>query len=407
MRKSNSNRYRFHLLGFSFLPLHGIYQSNAYAQKNIKLAQMLLSLGHEVYVYGAEGSEIPCTQFIQTHTLKDIRESFGDKGNNNDIGYDWKNTHFRHDVLTKKKKVTEKFYAQCIKAIKRIKKDDDFLLCTMGDYHKPIADKVDLFLTCEPGVGYTWSFAKFKAFESAFVQSFTYGSLTPYSYKNGNFYDRVISNYFNPDEFFFSEKKDNYLLYLGRIISRKGIIIAHLVSQATKTKLIIAGQGGVQKGQTLTSTIDKNFAIRGNNFTYVGFADKEKRKKLLAHAKATFVPTIYLESFAGTHIESLLSGTPVITTNFGVFGETVQNGINGYRCNTLSDFIWATKKIHTLKPKVIRTLAERYTMENVKWDFQRWFEDLYQVYESSKNHKKKGWHRINKKIPEWYSHITW
>ena len=63
--------YRFHMLGLVHLPCSKAYLSCAFTQKNHKLARMLLSLGHEVFYYGAEGSDVPCTKFFETHTLKD------------------------------------------------------------------------------------------------------------------------------------------------------------------------------------------------------------------------------------------------------------------------------------------------------------------------------------------------
>jgi hypothetical protein len=53
----------------------------AFTQKIVKLSKMLLSLGHEVILYGAEGSDAPCTEFVQTHTLSEIRQEWGSGDN--------------------------------------------------------------------------------------------------------------------------------------------------------------------------------------------------------------------------------------------------------------------------------------------------------------------------------------
>jgi hypothetical protein len=43
---------------------------------------------------------------------------------------------------------------------------------------------------------------------------------------DGRFYDAVIPNYLNPDDYPFQPKKQDYFLYRGRLIQRKGIKIA-------------------------------------------------------------------------------------------------------------------------------------------------------------------------------------
>lgn len=396
--------YRFHMLGLVHLPCSKAYMSCAFTQKNHKLARMLLSLGHEVIYYGAEGSDVPCTKFIQTHTLKDICADYGDGDNRFDIGYDWTNTDFRHDFNMARKPSTLKFNKNVIDAINKTKKIDDFLLMTQGYYQKPIAEAVKLFLSCEPGVGYRGSIkGNYRAFESAYIQNFIYGSHAPYECINGSYYDRVIPNYFDPEDSEFSKEKKDYFFFIGRMIKRKGIITAYMATQAVGAKLIIAGQGGVVLPDgTLTATNTPDFSIPKGNWEYVGFVSGQARKDLFKYAKATFTPTEYLECFAGTHIESMLHGTPIITTDFGVFsGGTFMDGVHGFKCNTLDDFVFATKNAHKLDPTVIRQWAERYLMDNVKWEYQKWFDDLYQVFLSATMPNAKGWHYIRSEEPEW------
>ena len=399
----NMKKYRFHLLSLVHLPQHTKYKSCAFTQKNLKLAKMLTSLGHTVYFYGSEGSNVEeyCDSenlhFIQTHTLSDIRKDYGEGDNRFEIGYDWTNTDFKHDFNTERKSSTLKFYSACVKMIDRIKRPDDFLLCSQGPYLKPIADAVKLFLTCEPGVGYRGSYMRFRAFESSYIQNFTYGSEHPRKCINGNYYDRVIPNYFDPEDFEYNTKKKDYYLFIGRMIYRKGLVTAYEATKAIGAKLIIVGQGGiVLPNGTLTGQYS-DFKIPKGDWEYAGFANIEERKKLMANAIATFVPTIYLECFAGTHIESMLSGTPPITTNFGVFPGTIPDNVNGkigFRCNTLQDFVNAAKKAKKVNHLKVRKYGERFLMDNVKLEFQRWFDDLMCVYESTIDKTKKGWHRI-------------
>lgn len=386
--KKMKKRFRFHLLGLSHLPTSEKYMACAFTQKNVKLSKMLLNLGHEVFLYGAEGSDAPCTHFIQTHTLKDIRDAWGEGDNRFEIGYNWKKHQFKHDYNSDKKPVTVKYYSNAVKQINLHKKDDDFLLITQGTYQRPIDKQVKLFLTCEPGIGYRGSYKEFRSFESTYIQNFTYGSEHPRKAINGKYYDRVIPNYFDPKDFPFDPDKEDYYLFMGRLIVRKGLDTAIKAVEAVGGKLKIAGQ---KHEETKRIPMHKDFC------EYVGYADVKKRAKLMKKAKAVFCASTYLEPFCGVHAESMLCGTPVITTDFGAFSDYVRDGLNGYKCNTLQDFVTAAKEVENLDPYVIRKYAERFTLDSVKLEYQKWFQDLYRVYQSVKDKNKKAWHYLEDK----------
>jgi len=399
-------KYRFHLLGLVHLPCTKEFISCAFTQKNLNLAKMLISLGHEVFYYGAEGSEVPCTEFVQTHTLSEIRKQWGDGDNRFSIGYDWHNADFRHDFNDRRAPVTEKFYRNAVLEIERRKRPDDFLLMTQGFYQKPIADLVKLYLTCEPGIGYRGSLSpkavdyRFhpRAFESSYIQNFTYGSEAPYECSDGSFYDRVIPNYFDLKDFKFTDEKDDYFLFIGRMIRRKGIQVAYEVCKALNKKLVIVGQGAhVTKDGWLVPLVNPDFRLPPGNWEYVGFADVEKRKRLMSKALAVIAPTLYLECFGGTHVEAMLFGTPPITTNFGVFPGTIPdvlNGVVGFRCNTLQDFVDAARKAPFVDHRKVREYGERFSMDKVKFEYQKWFDDMYQVYLSTLDTKVGGWNHL-------------
>jgi glycosyltransferase involved in cell wall biosynthesis len=398
--------FRFHLLSLVHLPQHKKYLSCAFTQKNRKLAKMLTSMGHEVFFYGSEGSDIEeyCNSdklhYIQTHSLADIAADYGDGFNLDDypaIGYDWRNTDFRHDFSGERKPATLKFYKKAIYYINKLKKPDDFLLNTMGYYWKPVEDAVGLFLSCESGIGYRGSYSgHYRAFESAFIRDFTYGSENPFGDINGNFYDRVIPNYFDPDDFLYRAKKDDYYLFIGRMIARKGIQAAVDTCNHIGAKLIIVGQGAsVRENGHLVPNTNPDFDIPPGTWEYFGYAGVEDRKRLMGGAIATFTPTFYQEIFGGTHVESMLSGTPPITTDFGVYSGTIPSWVDGkigFKCNTLEDFVKAALAAPKVNHKLVRDYGKQFLMDNVKLTFDKWFQDLYRVYESTVDSNKKGWH---------------
>jgi glycosyltransferase involved in cell wall biosynthesis len=363
---------RCHLLGTFNAPNtladEGI--GNAFGTKVINMAKILKKLGHHVIFYGVEGSEVECDEFVQVSTMDVLRKTYGEWDNTKI--YPEKYGDFSHKT----------FNENCIREINQRKRVGDFLLLCHGTFHKQIADAVQIPSTIEIGIGHRSSFAEFRVFESQFQMNWTYGyedcHLNTFPIPgnrnkgDGRFYDCVIPGFFDPDDFEYSEDKQDYFLYLGRVISKKGIFVAQKVCEELGKKLVVAGFGYTEKANAVDAKAFEDL-LKLPSVEYVGFAGKEKRKQLMAHAKALFLPTLYLEPFGYVVIEANLSGTPVITTPFGAFCETVKDGYNGHKCWTHREFVDAARNIDKIKPKDCRKWAMQYTLDKAAPMYQRYF----------------------------------
>lgn len=56
-------------------------------------------------------------------------------------------------------------------------------------------------------------------------------------------------------------------------------------------------------------------------------------------------------------------GTPVVTPDFGAFTETVENGLNGFRCRTVGEYVTGIEKARELDRAAVRERAMRYSLE--------------------------------------------
>lgn len=138
--------YTFHLLGLAHVPTSKEIYACAYTQKVVNLSKMLTELGHKVYLYCTEGSDVPNVEMVTIGYETTRKRVYGD--------YDWHKEMFKHDP---KDEVHQEFNLNAIREINKRKQEKDFLLCPMGNYNKPIADNVGL-MTIEFGIGYTGVF---------------------------------------------------------------------------------------------------------------------------------------------------------------------------------------------------------------------------------------------------------
>ena len=349
-------RYRFHLLGLAHTKSQmEMWNSCAYTAKIFKMGKMLTDMGHTVYHYGAEGSNLQSTEHI--NVISDAEQAYCYESRGWPcVFYDFDSQDFCY----------KRFNENAIREINARKQPHDILLCSMGLAHKPVSDGTGL-LTVESGVGYSGIFANHIVYESYAWMGYMYGLKYPNQGScDGRNYDCVIPNYFDVNDFEFSAKKEDYLLYIGRLIPRKGVAIAYEVAKRTGMKLKMAGAGNLK---------DVGISPSDPIVEYVGVVGIKERSDLMKSARATLVPTIYFGPFEGVSIESLLCGSPVLCPDFGCFTETIPHGEVGYRCRSIEQYVWAaTKGVEKLDPQYIRDYAvNNYSLERIGKMYSEYF----------------------------------
>jgi glycosyltransferase involved in cell wall biosynthesis len=344
---------RFHVISLPHTNVTKEFANCAYTAKVKYFCNMMHSLGHEVFLYAGTETDANVTELI-TCVSEQERLDFLD------------GRHFVNAPFDNTLPAWQMFNNTAIKEISKRIQQKDFICVIGGTTQKPIADAFPEYMTVEFGIGYGGTFAKYRVFESyAWMHSIYSMHRNPTSV-DGNFYDAVINGYLDPSMFPLGEKKEDYYLYLGRMIPRKGVDIASQVCEQLGVRLIMAGPGDY-------------IPPYGE---YIGTVDTEARTRLLQGAIATFTPTLYIEPFCNVHVESMAVGTPVISTDFGVFTETVIDGFNGYKCHNMREFKKAAEQVKNLDNKSIREHAiSKYSIDVIKYKYDAYFQRLLDLWE--------------------------
>lgn len=229
------------------------------------------------------------------------------------------------------------------------------------------------FLVAEPGVGYQgvipWTH---HAYESTAWRHYVYGK----NGWDGRPFDTVIPNYFDPADFpHVNPGGGDFLLFVGRVVLRKGVLEAVEVARRLDMPLVVAGPGPTEWGGN--RIVAPEVTLEGCEMRYVGVLDTAARAELMASAACLLAPTRYVEPFGGVAVEAMMCGTPVVATEWGAFTETVEPGLTGYLGNTLQTLTDGVLRAIELPTGAIRRAAlDRYSLEAVRPRYEAWFDRL-------------------------------
>ena len=183
--------------------------------------------------------------------------------------------------------------------------------------------------------------------------------------------DIAIPHFLDP-ELFPKGNGGDYLLFVGRMGGMKGEQVAIQVSQETGLPLKLVGPD-----------------YHGDYGEYLGVVKPKERAELMGGALALVAPSQFPEPFGLVVIEAQMCGTPVITTDWGAFTETVEQNVTGYRCAHVKEFVNAVLRLHeqyigtgkVIDREYIRQRALRlYSIDAVAPQYDAFFKRLEYIY---------------------------
>jgi len=176
----------------------------------------------------------------------------------------------------------------------------------------------------------------------------------------------VNYNGIDEERFQFSQGRDDYLFWIGRIVPEKGLDKAIEISSKTKYPLKVVG---AIADQTYFDKIIEPLLKANSQVTYFKEVVGQDLVKLYQNAKALLFTINWDEPFGLVMIEAMACGTPVIAFNRGAVSEVIKDGETGFICpaGDIDAMARAVKKIYEMPDaqyQAMRRVCRKHIEEN-------------------------------------------
>ncbi len=356
---------RLHMLGLPHTRTTSEFSHCAFTGKVRRWAQMMAPLGYECIHYGIGEPDSPGWAEHIDVMPKDRQVQllgYEPDGGPRFVGQD---ANVGHPLYTE-------FNYRLGHLLRITVKPGDIVCAPFGHAHEA-AFKHHINQTVETGIGYPECCCGYRIYESQawFARHVEKEKRQPWDS------EWIVPNYYDPAEWPLRTNPagvGEFVLFMGRLGALKGLREIQAIARARPEEhFVICGQGGPEEWLKDTP-----------NLTYFPPVHGMERAALMHRAKCLLMPSRFLEPFGGVAVEAMMTGTPVLTTNFGAFVETVP--YDWCRCNTLSDFLFALESLGQVKPEGLQAYARsRYSLKAVAPQYDRIFQKLPAMWE-------KGWY---------------
>jgi len=353
---------RLHLVGIFHTQATEEYSHCAFTGKALRFPRMMQAYGYEVIEYSNEGSQAGATEHVTMLTKDEFEDLYGSR----------KATDFHGDDACVGSKGHQIFEERLIVEMRKRLQPGDIICHPFGHAHQILMEKFPDNHHVETGIGYpTLMPNSFRIFESYAWMHYHQGKED----RQGKNYEWVVPNYFDLDEWEVSEEPGEYLAFLGRICSVKGMDTILEIAKYSPWPIVIHGQGDPTPWSH-------------SNIHYRGPITGKARSEFLRNARAALMPTNFTEPFGGSGVEAMLCGTPLIAVDYGAFTETVIDGVTGFRCHTLQDWLDAIVNVESLSRLGIAAVARnRYGLKTCGAKYDKIFQDI-------SNLSRRGWYEL-------------
>ena len=168
--------------------------------------------------------------------------------------------------------------------------------------------------------------------------------------------------------------REDYLLYMGSVLAEKQVHVAIDVAESAGLPIKICGPAWQPE------YYDNAIAPRlGEGVEYLGSVGGIEKLDLIQKARALLHPVGalgWVEAGAIIVLETLHCGTPVICSDNGCLPEYIVQGVNGYICHTVREYVEAVRLCEDLDPQKCRRSVRHFRKERMAREYEQLLRDM-------------------------------
>lgn len=168
------------------------------------------------------------------------------------------------------------------------------------------------------------------------------------------------------------DRRDDYLLWIGRVCEEKGAHVAIEVAARAGLPLVIAGQ--VHAYSYHQRYFEREIAphLDGTRARFVSMPSVWEKLRLLRHARALLVPSLVDETSSLVAMEAGACGTPVIGFRRGAIPEVVREGVTGFVVEDSEQMAAAISRADEIDPRACRAhVARNFSSDRMGREYDR------------------------------------
>jgi glycosyltransferase involved in cell wall biosynthesis len=197
---------------------------------------------------------------------------------------------------------------------------------------------------------------------------------------------KVVQNGIDVERFAMTRRRDDYLLWMGRICPEKAPHLAIEAAKRAGMKLVLAGQiyPFSYHRMYFESEVRPLLEARNSNVEFVEPPTFAEKVELLRCAKALLVTSLIAETSSLVSMEAGACGTPVVAFRTGALPEVVQHGHTGFTVRSLDDMVAAIRDVGDIWPDECRHRVEtRFSSKAMADGYERLYRRVIEEHRES------------------------